>query len=102
MRATQATFRFMVLATVFAAVAVASAHIVEVTGTITERQGSRLEVQTATGAMTITVETSTPVMRDKKQVDISELKTGVRVEIQALDDTDTELVAFLVTILPAK
>lgn len=81
---------------------VLSAHIVEVTGTILSRDGANLEVGTADGTVTVKLEANTAVMRNKRRVEQDQLKPGVRIEAQTLDDTDAELVAFLVTILPAK
>jgi len=62
-----------------------------------------VDVRTGNGEIfAIKIDGSTHVMRDRRQVDVSELKPGMRVEVEALDDADAKLVAYLVTILPAK
>jgi len=42
----------------------------------------------------------TLILRNKKRVDVAELKAGVRVEVHALDDAAADLAAYLVDILP--
>ena len=78
------------------------AHQVEVVGTVVSRQDARLDVKTKDGqTVSVALEQSTLIVRNKKRVDIAELKAGVRVEVHALDDAAADLVAYLVDILPA-
>ena len=78
-----------------------SAHQIEVVGTVVSRQDARLDVKTKDGGtISIVLEQSTLILRNKKRVDVAELKTGVLVEVHALDDAATNLVAYLVDILP--
>jgi hypothetical protein len=97
------TIALLSVAFIVAAAMLASAHIVEVTGTIVERTAELIDVKTASGEIvTVKIESNTTVMRNKRVVDAAELKVGVRVEAQTLDDPSADLVAYLVTILPAK
>ena len=89
-------FVFVMVAAVSATV---SAHIVEVKGTVIERAGDRLDVQTASGVVTVKIDGSTTVIWNRRRVEADQLKAGQRVEAQTLDDADAVLVAYLITIL---
>jgi hypothetical protein len=78
-----------------------SAHPMNVTGTIMERHDTQLVVKTNDGYfISFTLDSSTVIQRGEKKVDITELKTGLSVVVDALDDVEP-IVASQVTIVPS-
>jgi hypothetical protein len=80
-----------------------SAHDeIKVYGTITKPEPSSLEVKTEEGQIvSIKVDIATFIWRDRKKVDISELKVGDNVVIDAWGDSLADAVALDVRIVPS-
>jgi hypothetical protein len=77
------------------------AHPLSVAGTITQRHDTELVVKSNEGYLvTFTLDSSTVIQEGEKRVDITELKPGRTVVVEAVDDTEP-LVAYLVTIIPS-
>jgi hypothetical protein len=78
-----------------------SAHPLNVTGTIIERHDAQLVVKTNDGYLiSFTLDSSTVIQRGETKVDVTELKTGLSVVVDALDDVEP-IVASQVTIVPS-
>jgi hypothetical protein len=72
-----------------------------VVGTVTSRQATLIVVKAADSrTVTIAVNKQTRVSRDKKPVDVSELKAGVTVVVDAFGDSEDDLLALDVQIVP--
>ncbi|MEQ1760076.1 MAG: hypothetical protein ABL986_17300 [Vicinamibacterales bacterium] len=72
-----------------------------VVGTVTTRQATQIVVKaTDGGTVAIAVNKQTRVTRDKKSVDLAELKPGVTVVVDALGDSEDDLLAVDVQIVP--
>ena len=70
-------------------------------GTITRLQGSQLQVKTKDGAtLSVKVDAQTYIHRDKQKVSSTELKTGRSVVVDALGDSEADLLAVEVRIVP--
>jgi hypothetical protein len=79
-----------------------SAHPMNVIGTIMELHDTQLVVKTNDGYfISFTLDSSTVIQRGEKKVDITELKTGLSVVVDALDDVEP-IVASQVTIVPSR
>ena len=77
------------------------AHPFSVTGTIIERDATQLVVKTNEGYfISFTLDSGTVIQRGEKKADITELKTGLTVVVDALDDVEP-IVASVVTIVPS-
>jgi hypothetical protein len=89
------------------AVCVASATAVaherfRVIGTLTEVLSTRIEVKDKNGKLTsIRINKLTALTRDEKKLDISELKAGMSVVVDALGDSEADLTATSVRVVPA-
>ena len=71
-------------------------------GTISRAQASQIQVKTREGKTTaIRLDTQTLITRDKKKVAASELRTGQSVVVDALGDSEADLLALEVRIVPA-
>src|SRR3954467_906501 len=72
-----------------------------VIGTISKRQGAVINVKQRDGtAAIVRLDKQTPVSRDKKKVDTSELKVGLTVVIDAYGDSEQDLLALEIRIVP--
>ena len=72
-----------------------------VIGTISKLQPTKLDVTTKeAGTLSIAIDKQTVVWRDKKKVPASELKMGLSVVVDAYGDSDEDLLALDVTIVP--
>jgi hypothetical protein len=70
-------------------------------GTVTRVQSHQIDVkQKDSKTFYIKVDKNTLVTRDKKEVPVSELKTGRSVVVQALGDDETDLLALEVRLVP--
>ena len=75
---------------------------VRVIGAITRKQDASIQVKTAAGkTFSIALNKETRISRDKKKAEASELKPGVTVVVDALGDSESDLVAQEVRIVPA-
>jgi hypothetical protein len=75
---------------------------VRVIGAIVRRQDASIQVKTAAGkTFSIAFNKDTKISRDKKTAQSSELKAGVTVVVDALGDSEDDLVAQEVRIVPA-
>jgi biopolymer transport protein ExbD len=75
---------------------------VRVIGTIVKKQKASIQVKTKSGkSFSIALDKDTTILRGKKEVAVSELKTGITVVVDALGDSDVDLVAQEVQIVPA-
>jgi hypothetical protein len=73
-----------------------------VIGTLTRHRSRAIEVKDKNGKTTsIRINKLTSITRDKKKLDISELKTGMSVVVDALGDSEADLLATVVQIVPA-
>ena len=73
-----------------------------VIGTVTKRTDAQLQVKTKeVKTVSIALNKETLISRDKEKVASSELKTGRSVVVDALGDSEAELVALEVRIVPA-
>jgi hypothetical protein len=72
-----------------------------VIGTITKLQTTQLDVKTKeAGTVSIAIDKQTIVWRDKKKVPAGELKAGLSVVVDAYGDSEEDLLALDVTIVP--
>ena len=72
-----------------------------VIGTISKLQPTQLAVTTReAGTVTISIDKQTVVWREKKKVPASELKMGLSVVVDAYGDSEEDLLALDVTIVP--
>jgi hypothetical protein len=72
-----------------------------VIGTLTKHQDSRIEVKNRTGKITsIKLDKQTAISRDKKKVDATELKAGLSVVVDAYGDSEADLLALEIRIVP--
>ncbi len=80
----------------------ASAHEdFRVIGTLTKHQNSTIEVKARTGKVTtIRVDRQTEVSRDKKKVPVTELKAGLTLVVDAYGDSEDDLLALEIRIVP--
>jgi len=85
-----------------AAVVPAFAHDnFRIIGTLTRVQKSLIDVKNADGkTLTIKIDKQTEFVRDKKKIDVSEIKTGLSVVVDAYGDTEADLLALEVRIVP--
>jgi hypothetical protein len=92
----------LVAALLVAGTAGLSAHEdFRVIGTISKRQGSVINVKQRDGtAAVVRLDKQTAVSRDKKKVDTSELKVGLTVVIDAYGDSEEDLLALEIRIVP--
>ena len=73
-----------------------------VIGTISRARESEIQVKTKEGKTTvIRLDKQTLITRDKKKIAASELKTGLTVVVDALGDSEAELLALEVKIVPS-
>jgi hypothetical protein len=73
-----------------------------VIGTLTKHQASSIEVKNKEGKTTaIRLDKQTAITRDKKKVDVSELKVGRSVVVDAYGDSEDDLLALEIRIVPA-
>lgn len=71
-------------------------------GTVTKRTDAQVQVKTKAGkTISIALNKETLISRDKKKVASTELKTGRSVVVDALGDSEAELVALEVRIVQA-
>jgi hypothetical protein len=78
-----------------------SAHPLQVTGTIVERHDAELVVKTDDGYfVSFVLDSMTVIQRGETRVAVTELKTGLSVVVDALDDIEP-IVAYSVTIVPS-
>lgn len=80
----------------------ASAHEnFRIIGTLTKHQGVMIEVKSRDAKTTaIKLDKQTEITRDKKKVDPSELKPGLSVVVDAYGDTEDDLLALEIRIVP--
>ena len=72
-----------------------------VIGTIARFQDSMLDVKSRNGKTTsIKLDKQTAISRDKKKVEPSELKAGLTVVVDAYGDTEADLLALEIRIVP--
>jgi hypothetical protein len=85
-----------------AAMVPASAHDnFRIIGTVTRLQKTLIDVKNADGkTVTIRLDKQTAVTRDKKKIDVAELKTGQSVVVDAYGDSEADLLALEVRIVP--
>jgi hypothetical protein len=81
----------------------AAAHEdLRVIGTLTKHQNSTIEVKARTGKTTaIRLDKQTVITQDKKKVDATELKVGRSVVVDAYGDSEADLLALEIRIVPA-
>ena len=71
-------------------------------GTVTARQPTGIAVKNKDGKTTlIAIDKQTLISRDKKKVDAAELKTGRYVVVDAIGDTEKDLLALEVRLVSA-
>ena len=92
----------VVLALVAAAAVTTVAHDnVRVIGTVTKVQDSVLAVKSREGKTTsITLDKQTAITRDKKKVEATELRPGQSVVVDAYGDSEADLLALEIRIVP--
>ena len=92
----------LVLITVMSAVAPVMAHEeFRVVGVVTSRQPTQFVVKTTAGkSFSMELNKQTSVTRDKKKVDASELKVGQTVVVDAYGDSEADLLALEVQLVP--
>jgi Domain of unknown function (DUF5666) len=72
-----------------------------VIGTLTKHQDSRIEVKSRNGkTTTIKLDKQTVITRDKGKVDATELKAGLSVVVDAYGDSEADLLALEIRIVP--
>jgi hypothetical protein len=72
-----------------------------IVGVVTERRDTTISVKSRDGKTTaIGVNKQTEVTRNKKKVDASELKVGASVVVDALGDSEDDLMAIEVQLVP--
>jgi len=70
-------------------------------GTVTKRQETAINVKTKEGkTISIALNKQTLISRDKKKVNSTELKTGHYVVVDALGDSEADLLALEVRLVP--
>jgi hypothetical protein len=70
-------------------------------GTVTKQQDSAIDVKTKEGkTISIALNKQTLISRDKKKVSLTELKTGRYVVVDALGDSEADLLALEVRLVP--
>jgi hypothetical protein len=73
-----------------------------VIGMLTKHQDSRIDVRNREGrTISIKLDKQTEVTQDKKKVDVAELKVGRSVVVDAYGDTEDDLLALEIRIVPA-
>lgn len=73
-----------------------------VIGTVTKVQGSKLSVKTKEGKeISIAIDKQTAFTRDQKKTDVSQVKTGQSVVVDAYGDSYDDLLALEIRIVPA-
>jgi len=93
---------FVALSVIVAGTTALSAHEdFRVIGTISKRQASVIDVRQRDGTTArIRVDKQTAISRDDKHVDASELKAGLTVVIDAYGDSEKDLLALEIRIVP--
>lgn len=87
---------------VFSAAEVFAHDEFRIIGTVTKRQETAIDVKTKEGkTISIALNKQTLISRDKKKVDSTELKTGRYVVVDALGDSEADLLALEVRLVPA-
>ena len=96
------TLTLMVAALLTLGVGYATAHEnFRIIGTLTKHQGAMIEVKSRdTKTTAITLDKQTAITRDKKKVDPSELKPGLSVVVDAYGDSEEDLLALEIRIVP--
>jgi len=92
----------VMLALLVAGASVARAHDnFRVIGTVTKYQNSVLDVKSREGKTTsVKLDKQTAVTRDKKKIDAKELKVGQSVVVDAYGDTEDDLLALDIRVVP--
>jgi hypothetical protein len=91
-----------VVALTFSAVPLIAHDDFRVIGTITKNQNSIIDVKDKNAKITsIQLSTLTVITRDDKKVDASALKVGGTVVVDATGDSEADLVALEIRIVPA-
>jgi hypothetical protein len=73
-----------------------------VIGMLTKHQDSRIDVRNREGrTISLKLDKQTEVTQDKKKVDVAELKVGRSVVVDAYGDTEDDLLALEIRIVPA-
>ena len=88
---------------VLVGVSAVSAHEdFRVIGTLTKVQGANIEVKNKEGkTASIRLDKQTVISQDKKKVDVTELKVGRSVVVDAYGDSEQDLLALEIRIVPA-
>lgn len=99
------TRQYLILAAVLTiglmAVQAAAHDSYRIVGVVTQRQDMRVTVKSRDGrATTIAMNKQTEVTRNKKRVDASEVKVGVSVVVEALGDSEADLMAMELQVVP--
>lgn len=90
------------LAVLFGAGAVFAHENFRIIGTLTKHQNSQIEVKNREGrTITIKLDKQTEVTQDKKKVETSELRVGRSVVVDAYGDSEDDLLALEIRIVPA-
>lgn len=94
--------RLAVAAALLAGGSAVSAHEdFRVIGTVTRFQDAKLDVKSRNGKTTsIRLDRQTAITRDKKKVPPAELKAGLSVVVDAYGDTEDDLLALEIRIVP--
>jgi len=73
-----------------------------VIGSITKHQDSMIDVTNMPSkTLTVRLKTQTEITRDKKKLDVSELRVGLSVVVDAYGDNERDLLAVEIRIVPA-
>jgi hypothetical protein len=92
---------FVALAVALGAMRLVAHENFRVIGSITKHQNSTIDVTNRESkTLTIRLDKQTEVTRDKKKVDVSELKVGQSVVVDAYGDNERDLLALEVRIVP--
>ena len=96
------TLTLLVAALLTLGVGYATAHEnFRIIGTLTKHQGAMIEVKSRDAKTTaIKLDKQTEITRDKKKVDPSELRPGLSVVVDAYGDSEEDLLALEVRIVP--
>jgi hypothetical protein len=95
------TLAIVVVVALAASQAFAHDHF-RVIGTLTKHQNSQIEVKNREGKTTsIRLDKQTEVTQDKKKVQTTELKVGRSVVVDAYGDSEDDLLALEIRIVPA-
>jgi hypothetical protein len=90
-----------VLTVGFMAVQAAAHDSYRIVGVVTQRQDTQISVKSRDGKTTaIGMNKQTEVTRNKKKVDASEVKVGASVVVEALGDSEADLLAVEVQLVP--